>query len=61
GNGGPGLLHAYDGTTVTHELWNSNMTAADNLGTGIAFAVPVIANGRVIVTSDKSATVYGVR
>lgn len=55
-----GLLHAYDATMVSTELWNSNMNAArDQLGTGVAFAAPVIADGRVITTSDVTLTVFG--
>jgi hypothetical protein len=59
GQGGPGILHAYDATSVTREIWNSNMNPADSMGTGIGFAVPVIANGRVITTFDKTAVVFG--
>lgn len=61
GAGGPGILHAYDATSVTREIWNSNMNAGDGMGTGIGFAAPVIANGRVIATFDKTAVVYGLR
>jgi hypothetical protein len=35
------------------------MNPADSMGTGIGFAVPVIANGRVIAAFDKVALVYG--
>jgi hypothetical protein len=59
GEGGPGLLHAYDANSVTREIWNSNMNPADSMGTGVSFGVPVIANGRVIVTFDKAAVVFG--
>jgi hypothetical protein len=57
---GRGILHAYDATMVSNELWNSGMNAdRDQLGTGVAFAAPVVANGHVIVTSSIGATVYG--
>jgi hypothetical protein len=59
GSGGAGILHAYDANSVTHELWNSNMNPADNLGTGIGFGTPVVANGRIIAAFDKFAVVYG--
>jgi hypothetical protein len=59
GSGGPGILHAYDATSVTREIWNSNMNPADSMGTGVGFGTPVIANGRVIATFDRNAVVYG--
>jgi len=31
------------------------------LGQGIAFSVPVVADGRVIATSDQRVTVYGLK
>jgi hypothetical protein len=59
GTGGPAILHAYDATTVTREIWNSNMTPADSMGTGVGFGTPVVANGRVIAIFDRFAVVYG--
>ncbi|HEU0048124.1 MAG TPA: hypothetical protein VFQ43_11025, partial [Nitrososphaera sp.] len=57
---GRAILHAYDATMVSNELWNSNMnTGRDQLGTGFGFAVPVVINGKVIVTHDLSVAVYG--
>jgi hypothetical protein len=57
---GQAILHAYDAGMVSNELWNSNMNAGrDQLGTGIAFATPVVADGHVIVTSDVVASIYG--
>src|SRR5579859_1433493 len=57
---GTGTLHAYDANHVSNELWNSNMNAErDALGGGIGFAVPVVANGHVIVTYDMRVGVYG--
>jgi hypothetical protein len=57
---GRGILHAYDAAMVSHELWNSNMDPGrDQLGTGIGFATPVVANGRVIVTYDFTVAVFG--
>jgi len=56
---GQAILHAYDATSVSHELWNSNMNSSDQLGTGIAFDPPVVAQGRLIVTSNVTASVYG--
>lgn len=58
--GGLGILHAYDASAVSHELWNSNMIAQrDAIGEGIGFAVPVIANGHVIVANNTQINIYG--
>jgi len=57
---GQGILHAYDATDVSKELWNSNMNGSrDGLGEGIGFATPVVANGHVIVTYDTRVGVFG--
>lgn len=57
---GLGILHAYDANLVSNEIWNSNMNAGrDQLGEGIGFATPVIAEGRVIVAYDTRVGVFG--
>ena len=57
---GQAILHAYDATTVSHELWNSNMNAGrDQLATGIGFGTPVVVDGKVIVTADSTVAIYG--
>lgn len=57
---GLGILHAYDATLVSTELWNSNQNSGrDALGEGIAFAAPVVIDGRVIVTYDATVGVFG--
>jgi hypothetical protein len=57
---GGGILHAYDATDVSKELWNSNMNSVrDALGEGIGFATPVVADGRVIISSATTVGVYG--
>jgi hypothetical protein len=57
---GQGILHAYDATGVSHELWNSNMNSGrDALGEGIGFATPVVAQGRVIVAYDQHIGIFG--
>lgn len=59
-NTNQGVLHAYDATNISRELWNSNMNAGrDALGVGIAFSTPVVVNGRVIVAADHMVSVYG--
>ena len=52
------VLHAYDATSVSRELWNSNMNGRDSLGEATAFGVPVVANGRVIVGVFNAAVVF---
>ena len=57
---GTGVLHAYDATNVSTELWNSAMNQGrDALGEGIAFSVPVVADGKVIVTYDTRVGIFG--
>ena len=57
---GGAILHAYDAANVGNELWNSNMNSTrDALGEGIGFAVPVVAEGRVIVAYDKRVGIFG--
>jgi hypothetical protein len=57
---GQGILHAYDATSVSKELWNSNMNGdRDGMLTGIGFATPVVYDGRVLTTSDNSLEIFG--
>ena len=60
GPGVPGILHAYDATNLSNELYNSNQAASrDALDEWDKFTVPVVANGQVYVTSNSQLTVYG--
>ena len=43
----PGILHAFNASDVTKELWNSSQVAADNPGNYAKFNCPTIANGKV--------------
>ena len=60
GAGAPGILHAYDATDLTKELYNSNQAGSrDALDEWDKFSVPVVANGEVFVTSTSRLTIYG--
>ncbi len=60
GTGAPGILHAYDATDLSKELYNSAQAGArDALDEWDKFTVPVVANGEVFVTSTSQLTVYG--
>src|SRR5512146_2946858 len=56
-----GILHAYDATDLSKELWNSNQNAGrDKLGSAIAhFIVPTVVNGHVYVGTKSSLVAYG--
>ena len=57
----PGILHAFDATDLTHELWDSNQNAArDNLGLYAKFSPPTVAKGKVYLgTFSGQLQVYG--
>ena len=56
----PGILHAYDATNLSKELYNSNQAGTrDQLSEWDKFTVPVVANGEVFVTSNNQLTIYG--
>ena len=60
GAGVPGILHAYDATDLSRELYNSNQAGTrDTLDAWSKFTVPVVANGQVFVTSTSQLTIYG--
>lgn len=54
------VLHAYDATNLSHELYNSNQAGArDNFGPGNKFITPMIANGKVFVGTQNGVAVFG--
>lgn len=54
----PGILHAFDASTLA-ELWNSSQVT-DTLGTIAKFASPTVVNGQVFVaTHDGTIQLYG--
>jgi hypothetical protein len=60
GPGGSSILHAYDATNITKELFNSTQNATrDGLTVADKFATPTITNGKIYVGSQKALTVFG--
>ena len=58
----PAVLHAYDASDLSHELYNTLQVPADELNWAIKFAVPTIANGKVYIGSQSTiSTVLGLR
>jgi uncharacterized protein (TIGR03437 family) len=57
----PGVLHAYDASDLTQELWSSEINPArDRMPPVAKFVPPTVANGKVYVaSSSKVVTVYG--
>jgi hypothetical protein len=60
-NGGTAVLHAYDATNLSHELYNSNQAAGgrDQFGAGNKFITPMITNGKVYVGTTNAVGVFG--
>lgn len=56
----PAVLHAYDATDVTKELYNSEQNSGrDRAGMAVRFAIPTVADGRVLVGTRRRVDVYG--
>jgi len=60
-NSGTAVLHAYDATNLSHELYNSNQASGgrDQFGAGNKFITPMITNGKVYVGTTNGVGVFG--
>ena len=49
-------LRAFDPNNLANELYDSNMNPSDMPGYGIKFTSPVVANGKVYISTGKDLT-----
>jgi uncharacterized protein (TIGR03437 family) len=60
-NGSTAVLHAYDATDLTRELYNSNQAVdgRDHFGEGNKYIVPTVVNGKVYVGTTTGVGAFG--
>jgi hypothetical protein len=59
-NSNPAVLHAYDATDLSRELYNSNQAGSrDQFGAGNKFITPTVVGGRVFVGTPNGVAVFG--
>lgn len=59
-NTSPAVLHAYDATNLSRELYNSNQAGSrDQFGPGNKFITPLIVNGKVFVGTQTGVAMFG--
>ena len=61
--GGINMLHAYDATDLSIELYNSEQApdGADRFGAGNKFIAPAVIDGKVFVGSESAVGVFGLK
>ncbi len=62
-NGDNAVLHAYDATDLSIELYNSEQApdGADRFGAGNKFIAPAVIDGKVFVGSESAVGVFGLK
>lgn len=60
-NGNQAVLHAYDATDLSRELYNSNQNSSgrDHFGAGNKFITPTVTDGKVFVGTPNAVAVFG--